>query len=199
MPAQPAIVDVVHSGRGQTFRRLIPRKDRILGWVLADLAEAARQEGKYAQKRGDQQTKRPVAEPPERTLVRQGQRLDHSLFQPERYGHPLPRQKTSRGFKHMRSTTLAVGIVAAYIAKPAGIRVLRYSTRVFWQGDAHCRLINREQPVIAGHIPKELVMGFEIANLVLHLILDFVSMAPMLQKHVGIANPDTEGIAIPLD
>ena len=99
----------------------------------------------------------------------------------------------------MRSTTLAVGIVAAYIAKPAGIRVLRYSTRVFWQGDAHCRLINREQPVIAGHIPKELVMGFEIANLVLHLILDFVSMAPMLQKHVGIANPDTEGIAIPLD
>ena len=99
----------------------------------------------------------------------------------------------------MSPAALTIGIVAADIAKPAGIGVLRHDPRILRQGDPRGSLINREQPVVAGDVPEKLVMRVEIPDLVFHLVFDLVGMTAMLNENVGIPDADTEGISLLLD
>ena len=198
MATKSAIVDMVDCSGRETLRRLVERKHGSLDRIATDAVEAAQMKPRQRAKRGQQDRQRTIALPQQPALVDARGWIDQPLVEPDRNRQSLSGLQPARRLEHVPAATPGVRVVRTGRALIARIGFGRRNPRARRKHHADPCSEDWKHPVIPGHIPVDLVIAVEIADLVPDAIADLIGMCAGHQKHVGIADANAVRVILGL-
>ncbi|MCY1296380.1 hypothetical protein D9M70_457660 [compost metagenome] len=135
-----------------------------------------------------------VTQPPG-VLLAGGRPDDAALRHLDGDRQPFARIETAGGGeKDLAAVPRASGVLAGR-AVAAGEEIECFHPNAFRQGHRGARLVDREVPLRAGHVPVEFVVIVEETDLPAGLVGELEGMLTRVQKHLGRTGVDADAAA----
>ena len=194
-------VDVARARGPEAGRRIVAGKLRPGARIAADQRPAPPQEREQQRETGQPREHAAVVAEPQAQARRERRRSDDAFREAEHDREPLACRKPARGAELAPVRGRARLVIAAGRAEIPGVG-LEPKARSLDRGrqrDLSRERVERESPAVAVHVPVQLVVLLEKAELARGAVADRVDVPPGRKEHARAADADPHAVREPLE